>query len=348
MGGLQKNLIQRSKNVFGYGEIDLWSRPGLAEVGIIIEKLEKLGLRAYPEYELELLVKNGSQMHACIVHGLESEFYAPEFISIREGRVISSMGADLVYRIHATKNGVVELISPAHTHNFLEEIPRSVQVAVEEQVQTQVPEVDLLHFWTRASVVNNLTRSKTFNKIRILTEFNKTSVYSVLMDVLGDNFRILKWEEKNQALVWALGLETLVMTFLFIIMSLLVSISITTGLMIFSDKIKIDLASFWILGCRPEILKTNALIFLLSIGPVTTLMGIILAFFFLFVLKHFPPDIMPHVFVERSIPVEMSLRGLLISFFTPVGISTFFSLASFKNFTHKTGAYLKLLRSVGT
>lgn len=353
MGGLQKNLIDRSKNVCGYGEIDLWTQPNLKEVTKIVETLSKLGINSYPEFELEVLIKNGENLSAGKVHGLEDSFLVPSFLNLENNQPIpTTLGGDLIYKIQAMKNQKIELIAPGYTQNFLQEVPRSVSVFVQDRVYTQVPEVDLFHLWTKASIVNNLTRSKTFNRIRLISPIHennkKVLMEQALYELCGDSFRILTWEEKNQSLVWALKLETTVMTFLFIVMSLLVSLSITTGLLIFSDKIKTDLASFWILGGNPQELKSKSLLFLLSIGPITTLVGIFFAFILLSILKEFSFDIMPSVFVERSIPVQMSMRGFLISFFTPVLISSLFSLLAFKNFVHKTSSYLRLIRSVGS
>lgn len=346
MSGLQHNLINRSQFVNGRAEIDLLDFPSYAYVSKVLKKLSDQGLVAYPEYEIELLVRIGDQLSAAIVHGLDFENFKPQFlVDYPSGETI--LGMELAFKLKAQRGNEISFISPGNTQTILGEVPRIVSATVDQRIITGVPEVDMFHIWTRASLINNLIRKKTFNKIRIFSLFNKEKLAQSLYVDFGHSLKLKGWEDKNSALVWALNLETSIMVFLFIVMSLLVSLSITSGLLIFSDKIKIDLASFWILGGAPDVLKKKALLFLLSLGPITTIIGIILALILLIWLKHMPLDIMPDVFVERTIPVYITLKGLLVSFFTPVCISTIFSLLSFKNFTHQTHEYLRLIRSVG-
>ena len=45
---------------------------------------------------------------------------------------------------------------------------------------------------------------------------------------------------------------------------------------------------------------------------------------FLWIFDHFAPEIMPDVFVDRKIPILITLKGLSISFLVPYIISSIF------------------------
>ena len=157
---------------------------------------------------------------------------------------------------------------------------------------------------------------------------------------------VLSWEEKNSTLVWALGLETTVMVFLFAAMTLLVSLAIISGLLIFFTKVKGDMASFWILGTEEREIFKSSRIFLFSLSFFSVTLGLFLGLGFLYGLDYFGPNIMPDVFVDRKIPVAISTRGVLLSFSIPFFISLFFANLSLKAF-RKDVDYLSYIRTLG-
>ena len=105
--------------------------------------------------------------------------------------------------------------------------------------------------------MHNLIRERAFNAVRIYTPFEEAQLKSLLDKKYWGEYRLLTWERQNQTLVWALKLENMVMLFLFTGMTVLVGLCVTTALMLFLDKIKTDLASFWVFGCRQKNLGTR-------------------------------------------------------------------------------------------
>ena len=140
-------------------------------------------------------------------------------------------------------------ISPSHVDSFFGDIPRKVSVILDDIIVTDVPEIDIFHVWVRLPLIQNLIRKREINRVRIYGQFSKSSVESFLKGRFRkSDTSLLTWEDQHKTLVHALALENTVMLFLFVVMTCLVSLCITSGLHIFTSKIKIDLASFWILG----------------------------------------------------------------------------------------------------
>jgi lipoprotein-releasing system permease protein len=97
--------------------------------------------------------------------------------------------------------------------------------------------------------------------------------------------------------------------------------------------VKTDLASFWILGASHEKINRSTKYFLHLMSLLSILSGVIAGLIFLYLFDHFAPEIMPDVFVDRKIPILITGKGLLVSFFVPYFISFFFvkfALAQFK------------------
>ena len=166
----------------------------------------------------------------------------------------------------------------------------------------------------------------------------------VLLNFKG--FRFTKWEDKNRSLVWALNLETSVMLFLFIAMSLLVAICITSGFLIFFDKIKTDLMSYWILGKSQKSIYRMSYLFTHFVSGLFSLIGLVLGISFLYLLKNNHISFMPDFFVERKIPVQIDSFKIIISFVIPYIISVTFSFFSFASFRKETGSFIRVIRSV--
>ena len=116
----------------------------------------------------------------------------------------------------------------------------------------ELPEIERVHGWVRIQFVQNLIRKRKLNRIRVYSSQEKLNELFDSDPKAYSKDDFVSWEKMNATLVWALGLETKVMLFLFISMSVLIGICIVSGFLIFYNKIKVDLASFWILGLTKE------------------------------------------------------------------------------------------------
>lgn len=343
MGGLQRNLILRSKNITGFAEISI-DNYSLESYQKLLKFLDQKSLDYVPEYNLEALLRFKSYLAPVILHGIDEKKGIPKFLG---GYTFDNltMGFDLASRLRIDSNDTVKIISPAHVDPLLGDLPRYSSINIGPFVDTGVPEIDGIHIWTRASFVQNLIFKKELNLIRIYSDYNFVDLKSELKKNFK-NVSLSTWEENNQSLVFALNLETTVMVFLFVAMSGMVSLSITSGLMIFFDKVKLDLASFWILGAPKQKLGFAFTVFLNFLGGFSSLLGIILALVFLYLFDRFGGNIMPEVFVERKIPVFVTPKGIAISFGVPYIISMLFSYLSLIQFK-KDQNLLDNVRAVG-
>ncbi len=342
MGGLQGKLIDRSKLVEGLYVLEGSEKFNSSRLSELIQTLKSMNVDPIQEYELEVLLQSGAYLSPAIVHGLDLA-NLPDFLSKREVDLNEAiLPYDLASKIGAGPTEQIRLISPAHTDFFLTEVPRSVTVRVERLISTDVPDVDSIHLWVKASSLHNLTREKVVNRIRIYKPLNSNNLKTLKNDF--SDWNVVSWEQRHETLVWALGLETTVMVFLFTVMSLLVALCIVSGLFLFFDKIKWDLAGLWILGASKNRLKNSSAVSLMVISAASCTFGILSGVLFLKLFANFGLEILPAVFIDREIPINITTHGLMISFFVPCLIAWTFSLWSLKQF-HQSQDHLSLIRS---
>jgi lipoprotein-releasing system permease protein len=344
MGGLQNNLINRSKDISGDAVVYL-EKKDVAFANTVHAFLKKNKLWAYPEYELELLIKNGTYLSPIIIHGVIPDSELPKFLEDSDLKKMV-IPYDIAHTINVGIDDQVRLISPSHVDTMLGDIPRSLSVKVGDILSTDVPEVDAAHAWVRLPLIQNLIRKREINRLRIHGKTDYSEITSLLKNEFGDDVRLKIWEEENSTLVWALQLETTVMVFLFVAMTMLVSLCITSGLMIFFDKVKLDLASFWIMGASKMKLEKASALFINIVSLLAVSSGLIVGIIFLLLLDKFGANIMPDVFVDRKIPVFISLRGVLVSFFVPYVMALLFTLFTLGQF-QKDNSFLDHVRSIG-
>jgi lipoprotein-releasing system permease protein len=66
---------------------------------------------------------------------------------------------------------------------------------------------------------------------------------------------------------------------------------------------------------------------------ISIIAGVLGGLVFLWLFDHYAPEIMPDVFVDRKIPILITIKGLAISFLVPYLISSIFvtyALSQFK------------------
>lgn len=347
MGGLQGKLIGRSKSVIGKGVLE-FSQSELKSFKPLLDELEEMGAEPIPELEIELLVKYGQYYAPMIVHGLDPQGKLPDFL---QGKVYEDLVLPraLALKINATVGDLVRLMSPGHLDNLLGGVPRLASLYVDYLVNTEVPEVDDFHGWAKLLRVQAIVGKKVFNKIRLYGNADEAQVNALLEkhSKHQQGWRYRSWESLHATLVWALGLETAVMVFLFSAMTLLVSLAITSGLLVFFSKTKGDLASFWVMGTSEKNIFGSSKVFLGFLTFMSVAIGLGLGFVFLFLLDQYGGNIMPDVFVDRKIPVKVTALGVGLSFFIPFLISLLFARQSLNAFK-KDVNYLTYIRTLGS
>lgn len=345
MGGLQKGLINRSKEVHGSFLLQ-FSAITNEPMDDIKETLRKEGVSFYSELETEVMLKHKSYVAPAKIHGIILSDERPAFLEEKDFSGLV-MGSELAAKVKLRFLDELQLIAPGVTDSLLGEIPRFVSEMPSDYLYSELPEVDEFEAWTRVEVVQNLLRQRGINQIRIFGPVAPSVVAKIKTLRTEVPFRLMSWEEMNGALVWSLNLETKVMLFLFISMSLLVAIAITSGLLIFYSKIRRDLMSFWILGMARATLIKLCFRFTVILSGMTVLLGGAFGFVILKVLEHYGHELVPDIFIERQVPVDLGLGHVLLSLAIPFSISLIFSWFSFVHFRKENQSFVAIVRSVG-
>jgi lipoprotein-releasing system permease protein len=342
MGGLQNGVIERSKMVGGRYVIE-FKEASQKELGSLLTEVQKVYPNSYLELKAELLLRKSGVISPIIMHGLDLSGVVPPFMKFmpESGGII---GRDLAYSTGLNLSENVELISASHVDSFFGDIPRSVTMNVQDFISVEVPEIDGLHGWVRISLLQSLFRKRSANLIRIFDFAEPHVLENLTKDYQGAVIK--SWEARNQTLVWALTLENSMMTFLFVSMTVLVGICITSGLLIYFNKIRYDLSSFWILGGSKESLIKSCGVFIVALNASSVLLGLASGLIFLWLFALFGPEVLPDVFVDQTIPIKVTLMGVFTSFFIPLSLSLLFSFFSLNQFKKETN-FLEMVRSVG-
>jgi len=335
MSGLQSGLIARSKKVLGVGHMEVGEN-----YQEVFQRLESNNIGFYPEFELELLSKNGSYLSPAILHGIDYDRGVPAFLA-KKDRSGVVLGSELAGKLGSYFGSSNQFISPSHLDRLFGDVPRHVTEEVSDFYMSELTEVDSVHAWARAGLAQNLARKKTYNKIR----FYEDKDFTASKELFPDS-RFISWEEQNQSLVWALGLETNVMLFLFASMTLLVALCITSGFLIFFDKIKTDLMSLWVLGHSKKKVLRLSFAFTQALSLSFTLLGLGAGLGLLYFVSMSNISFMPDFFVERNIPVKISAFGVMSSFLIPYLVASVFSYFSFSFFKKENTSFIANIRKL--
>lgn len=345
MGGLQKGLIFRSKNIHGSHliQFDSITYESVEEIKSILRN-DKIPF--YSEIEVEVMLKNKNFLAPAKLHGIDLTDERPDFLLEKDFKGMV-MGSDLASKIKLQFLDDIQVISPGVTDSLLGEVPRFLSDSLSDYLYTELTEVDEFEAWIRLPFVQNLMRQKGINQIRLfgpVSALTRSKIEALKTQV---PVRWISWEKMNETLVWSLNLETNVMLFLFISMSFLVAIAITSGLLIFYSKLGRDLMSFWILGMSQARLLSLCYRFTMILSAVTCLLGGIVGYVVLEILERYGHDIMPDIFVERTLPVDLNFGHIVLSLAIPFGISMVFSYFSFAHFRRENQSFVSIVRSLG-
>ncbi len=345
MGGLQQGLISRSKAVNGSYVLvfDGVTEEGLEEMKDV---LRKAAVPFYSELEVEVMLRNRNFVAPAKLHGIDLEDERPPFLQEKEFSGIV-MGSELAAKAKLQFLDDLQVIAPGVTDSLMGEVPRFVSETLSDYLYTEISEVDDFEAWVRLPMVQNLVRSRGVNQVRLFGEVPPSVLEALARIETGVPKRIVSWEQMNDALVWSLNLESKVMLFLFISMSFLVAIAITSGLLIFYSKIRRDLMSFWILGMSQKKLLNLCFKFVLILSAITVTIGGTCGFLALKLLETFGHEMMPDIFVERQLPVQLDFAHIVVSLAIPFSISVVFSYFSFANFRKENQSFVAIVRSLG-
>ena len=345
MNGLQEQMIKRSKKANG-SYVLRFSEYDKDSIDKLTNELEANKIFFTKEIELELLGRHDGYIAPIILRGIDFSTSKPKFLEhLNYGGVV--LGEDLSFRLKSALLSSITFFSPAHVDLFFGEVPRMSSEDVSDIARIDVQDIDSTTAWVRSSFIHNLIREKTYNVLRVYEEYPKSLIAGIINKLnLNESISINSWEDSNPELLWAFNLESVVMLVLFVCMCFLVSITIVAGNLIFFNKIRFDLISFWILGLSKKTISFLMFLYFQVQALITCIAGLLVGGAVLYLLKQYAPDIMPSVFLERSLPVEVTPYHILISFFVPYGVASLFSLYALITFNKENSSYIELIRKV--
>jgi lipoprotein-releasing system permease protein len=346
MGGLQDNLINRGKKLDGHAVIEFSTEENIDYRELQNDLSTRQFISAF-ELELEVLIKNGAYLSPIVARGLDEKHPLRQSLATEFVNEKILVGGDLAYKVKVEQDSQVELISPGHTDMMMGEIPRSITMQVQQVIMTDSPEKDLYFVWLDQTPLQNIIKKRHFNRLRIFSKGDFKELKKHLNFKYQDKMQLKTWEQQNDTLMRAFKLESSVMVFLFVMMTLLVSVAISSGLLIFFNKIKLDLISLWILGLTKEQIQKNMFSFLNFTCVSIILLGLTTGVISLVLFDLYAPEIMPDIFVDRKIPVKIEFKGLMLSFIFPYLICLLFGKLSLKQFKRENDNYLTIVRSIG-
>lgn len=334
--GLQDNRIDRAKSIMGDYTLSKFE-----SIKPVINFLDNLPEIKYnKEFELEGLVRFDGRLAPVIIHGISSRDYLPDFLGGRIYRDEIYASDYISLKLRSTIMDELTILSPVYTDPFFGDIPRQKTLVHNKNIETLEPDIDEYHVWTDVRNVHYLTTESLFNTVRIYGPLSNTDI-----DNLKSFGSLISWEEENANLLYALSLENSIMIFLFMATVFLVVISIAGGLAIFYNRLKTDFASFWILGLSVNEIKKMGNKAIGSLSVLTLLLGNAFGLLLVKLLKVYSPNIMPQMFVDRSLPVKLSPSVFLYSFLIPAVITFVVSYISSQNYFSKKKEFVNLIRA---
>ena len=320
MGGLQRGLVSRSKRVLGGGVFVVHEPVGAGRLPTVLRQ-GAAGFRAVAGYELELVAKSQKGFSPAVVHGVDDDAKPPFLEGFSLDDLLVPFG--LAHRAQVGVGDSLSLISAAHVDSLAADVPRSSTGRVARIFSTGVVALDEFHLWARLGLVQNLVMQRRINTVRFYGDGDIAGLAEALRPFAGLG-EFSTWSQDNATLAWALALEMAVMVFLFSAMALLVSLCVTGGLAIFFDKIRVEMVGLWILGTSRRRLRRAGLVFLVVLGALSSGVGLLSGIAFLEAFDRYAPEILPHIFVDRKIPVHITASGCALSFAIPFAVSVLF------------------------
>ena len=341
MQGLQNSQLAKGKRIEGQAVLQLKGayQDALAAAKLQ-EKLARQGWKGYLALEEEVLLRHANYL----APGLGRAFaQTPPFLQDKEVKDLV-LAQDLAYSLQVLRGENISLISPVASHFLLTEIPQEVSGEVSDFVVAQLPAIDGTHFWVRPGLMQNLIRQKIYNRLVFYEAGDFKALQTILAQEAHPQDLLLEtWEEQNDTLVWSLKLEHAMMLILFSAMAFLVSLSITSGMMAFLAKVKEDLAAFWLLGASAPRLARSVRSFIYFSAAVAVSGGVVVGIVFLKLMASGKLYLMPAVFVDRTIPAEITCSNVALSFLIPYLMAVICGQYVVRKFMAQT-SYLAVVR----
>lgn len=245
--------------------------PNWEEIKESLENRENISKITPTTYENSILVGKDATVYSIIrVRNSTDNLQNPQTSKTENNPVKISIGAELAKKSGLIQGDEAEIITFVN-----ENAPKNTRILIKEIFQTGLFEYDSTWIYMTAENFASLTNQPKFTPtilgVSVVDIYKADEIADKIRKNLGENFRVIDWQEANRPLFAALSLERKVS---FAIISLIIFIAvlnITTTLALLVNERKFDIAILRTCG-----IKTKSLI------SIFLLEGFFLGFFGVF------------------------------------------------------------------
>ena len=120
-----------------------------------------------------------------------------------------------------------------------------------------------------------------------------------------NNFKTESWRERNSSLFFALKIEKIIMTLFLFLASLIASFSVVSMIQLLMTQKRREIGILMVMGLSIQKIRKLFLHIAFAMSFVGIVCGVILAYLICLFLKYAPIELLPSIYVDRKVPVEM-------------------------------------------
>lgn len=279
-------------------------------------------LSVNPVLGTEAILRAGKKVGGMSLRGVSEShmsLLAPSLIEAVEGPKVLTregiwLGKELAYQLSVLPGDKVQVISPTETEGPLESVPRVRVFRVEGVFSSGLPEKDMHTAYASLSAVQEfLAVGDRVNRLEIsVKEFeNSQNPGEQIRSNLGSDFLVKDWNQLNAHLFASLKLERFTMFVILAMIIIVASFNIVTSLRMTVTEKRKEISILMAMGATP---RQIAQIFLVQggvIGNFGSLIGLVLGLGIALFLKNNQVLQLPDIFLDRSLPVNISYTFVL-------------------------------------
>ena len=290
MNGFKEELLNRILGVNGH--INLYENYGdIRDPDIILNKIENLsGIRDSSSIiESQVMISAKGSSFGALVQGLSPKDLKTRPLlvdSLISGKIYENnesadiiIGKRLAQKLRINVGDVVTLISTKTTATAFGNLPRVKSFKVLGTFNVGMYEYDSSFIYMPMKTAQNFFKlNDSSNSIEIFL-FDPNSVFTVkenLSEILGDEFRVIGWQEKNSSFFNALKVERNVMFLILLLIILVAAFNIISSMIMLVKNKSKDIAILRTLGAK----KSDILKIFFITGSTIGITGTILGFLF--------------------------------------------------------------------
>ncbi len=285
-----------------------------------LEKLENVKSISPTTYENSIIVGTQATNYAIlrVVQSPKSKVQSQELDINNERRTTNneqisvSLGAILAQKTGLKKGDEARIITFEN-----ETAPQTFNVRIEETFQTGLYEYDAAWIYISPEDFAKLHQTPNFTptilsvSVKDIYKANETA--REIRANLGENFRILDWQEANQPLFAALSLERKVALAIISLIIFIAALNITTTLALLVNERRLDIAILRTCGARTKNLIFIFLFEGLFLGFLGIVSGVVLGLLGCFVGNYFQIiNLSAEVYSLRYIPFHPQPANVLL------------------------------------